>query len=99
MQEAWLLFDTRAIREAVGNPKGSARLHLPQLSHLEEIPDPKSRLYDLLRAASEFHGRRLKRFNPAKYVYHITECIRDFSPLRELSAFQRLESDIERANY
>ena len=94
MTEAWLLFDKIAIRFAAGNPNGKKLLSLPDLSEIEHIPDPKELLFDLLREASGLTGRRLKRFNMAESRIRITELISDFSPLRDLSAFQRLEKDI-----
>jgi hypothetical protein len=94
MTEAWLLFDKNAIRFAAGNPNGKKPLSLPDLSGIEHIPDPKELLFDLLREASGLTGRRLKRFNMAESRIRITELISDFSPLRQLSAFQRLEKDI-----
>lgn len=94
MTEAWLLFDKIAIRFAAGNPNGKKLLSLPDLSEIEHIPDPKELLFDLLREASGLTGRRLKRFNMAESRIRITELVSDFSPLRQLSAFQRLEKDI-----
>jgi hypothetical protein len=94
-QEAWLLFDEPAIRKAVGNPNGSVALQLPALSTIEAVPDPKALLYKLLQTASERHGRRLKKFDPGKHAWLVSEQIADFSPLRALSAFQRLEADVK----
>jgi hypothetical protein len=94
MTEARLLFDETAIRLAAGNPNGKNLLNIPDLSTIEQIPDPKELLFDLLREASGLTGRRLKRFNMAESRIRITELISDFSPLRQLSAFQGLEKDI-----
>ncbi len=94
MTEAWLLFDESAIRRASGNPNGKDPLDMPQLSLIEEIPDPKERLFQALRDASGLSGRRLKKFREGECRIRITELITDFSPLRQLSAFQRLERDI-----
>lgn len=94
MQEAWLLIDESAIRKAAGNPNGHAKLILPPPTDLEQEPDPKARLYELLRLASGLSGRKLHKFRPQKAAHFVTEGIEDFSVLRELSAFQRLESDI-----
>ena len=94
MTEAWLLFDEPAIRLAAGNPNGTNPLNMPDLSVIEEIPDPKIVLFEILREASGLTGRRLKRFNTAECRIRITELLSDFSPLRQLSAFQRLENDI-----
>jgi hypothetical protein len=95
MQEAWLLFDNAALRQAAGNPHGSIPLTLPHLSAVERIPDPKAVLYDLLCTASEWRGRRLKHFKPSRYARLVSEQIADFSPLRALSAFRRLETDVK----
>ena len=95
MHEAWLLFDESAIRKAAGNPNDSVVLQPPATSIVEGIPDPKALLYDLLRTASERRGRRLKKFDPGKHARLVSEQIADFSPLRALSAFQRLEADVK----
>jgi hypothetical protein len=94
MTEAWLLFDEPAIRFAAGNPNGKNPLDMPDLSIIEQVSDPKSFLFQLLRDASGLTGRRLKKFNMGECRIRITELIFDFSPLRQLSAFQRLENDI-----
>ncbi|MFQ5811717.1 MAG: hypothetical protein ACE5I2_00770 [Anaerolineae bacterium] len=95
MQEAWLLFDETAIRHASGNRSGRQPLNLPPIRRLEEFPDPKSGLHDLLRQASGLRGRRLNRFPVSYRARRVTEFIDDFSPLRALSAFAALESDIK----
>jgi hypothetical protein len=94
MQEAWLLIDQSAIRRAAGNPNGTADLVLPPIGQLESIADPKECLYDLLKAACELGGRRLTQFKPFRLVRLIAENISDFSPLRQLPAFRRLETDV-----
>ena len=97
MQEAWLLFDERAIRHAAGNPNGKSQLDLPTLRQIENLPDPKQDLLECLRRASELSGRRLKLFrrDESDAARRVADYIEDFSPLRSLSAFQQLESDIE----
>ena len=95
MQEAWLLFDESAIRKAAGNPNGSVVLKLPSMTSVEDIPDPKRTLYELLQSASEKRGRRLKKFYPAKHAHLIAEHVADFSPLIALNAFRRLESEVK----
>lgn len=94
MTEAWLLFDEPAIRLAAGNPNGKNPLKVPDLSIIEQISDPKEILFRLLREASGLRGRRLKRFNMAESRIRVTELVSDFSPLRKLNAFQRLEKDV-----
>lgn len=97
MQEAWLLFDEQAIRNAAENPNGKVELNLPRLSTVEHIPDPKETLDAALESASELTGRRLKKFQTriSASRVHVSELIADFSPLRILPAFQRLEADIQ----
>lgn len=94
MTEAWLLISENAIRYAAENRNGTVPLALPSLSRLESLNDPKDCLYDLLRTASQKTGRRLREFKPQRYVHRIPDVIDDFSPLRSLSSFQALESDV-----
>ena len=96
MLEAWLLFDEKALRRAAGNPNGQQPLALPRHHELEQLPDPKSMLYELLREASGLRGRRLQQFKPRGYRPRIAQLIKDFSPLRGLSAFDALEADVKR---
>lgn len=99
MQEAWLLIDENAIRQAAGNPNGKIPLSLPAIRGLESCPDPKQILYELLTTASEHRGRRLKKFQAriGSACYRVTECIDDFTPLRQLPAFNQLESELRQA--
>lgn len=94
MQEAWLLFDERAIRHAAGNPSGNQPLTMPRTRDLEVLPDPKALLHDLLREASGLHGRRRRRFSVQTGARRVVEFIEDFSPLLELSAFKALDDDL-----
>ena len=94
MMEAWLLFDKARLREAAGCPQGNTPLDLPKLSRCEKLADPKERLHRSLRAASEKRGRHLKKFNVDSAIHRLSGLIPDFSPLRGLSAFQRLEEDL-----
>jgi hypothetical protein len=93
MQEAWLLFDERAIRHAAANRNGRIPLDMPHLRHLESIADPKAVLHELLRAASELSGRRRKKFRVEQAVFRVSQFIDDFRPLRELSAFSAFENE------
>jgi hypothetical protein len=95
MQEAWLLFDEAALRRASGNPRGRQILQLPTLTKLEERPDPKNDLYELLRQASGLTGRRLKNFPVRERAQRVAELIDEFTPLRALPAFQALEAELE----
>jgi hypothetical protein len=94
MQEAWLLFEERALRRAAGNPNGQQPLIMPKLQDLELLSNPKEMLYELLREASGLHGRRRKKFPVQTGARRIVEFIEDFSPLLELRAFRELDSDL-----
>ena len=96
MQEAWLLIDESALRKAAGNPQGRQPLDVPDRKKLEDLPDPKPRLHDLLHQASGLRGRRLKRFirDVGSYVHRVAEQIDDFSLLRELTAFRKVEDQV-----
>ena len=95
MQEAWLLFDEAALRRAAGNPRGRQPLELPDIAKLEQLPDPKNILHELLREASGLSPRRLKKFSVNELVHRVAELIDDFTPLRSLPAFMTLEAEIE----
>ncbi len=95
MQEAWLLFDEAALRRAAGNPHGRRLLQLPASAKVEQLPDPKSILHELLREASELTGRRLKDFPVRERAQRVAGLIDDFAPLRTLTAFKALEAEIE----
>lgn len=94
MQEAWLLYSEQAIRDAAGNPHGRITLVLPPLQALEQLPNAKHVLYELLRQASGLTGRRLKQFRVHTRTSRLAEALRDFTPLRALSAFRMLEAEI-----
>ncbi len=87
--------DEIAIRHAVGNPHGQQPLKLPDRSKLEELPDPKQKLYDLLKEASGLSGRRLAKLQVNFCAQRVPEFTPSFTSLRQLSAFQRLESELE----
>jgi hypothetical protein len=95
MQEAWFLFDETALRQAAGNPGGRIELNLPPHKSVEQIPKPKKELHDLLKKASELTGRRLENFSAQQRVHRLAQLIEDYTPLRSLSAFQRLEGDLK----
>lgn len=99
MTEAWLLLDAQAIRTAADNPNGQVAISLPRLNDLEELPDPKDLLWSLLVIASELSGRRRDQFSRARFErrQRVAELIRDFSPLRRLSAFKLFEDDLNAA--
>ena len=94
MQEAWLLFGEQAIRGASGNPHGHVQLDLPPLDRLEDLPNPKEDLYELLRIASGLTGRRRSQFGVDVAAARVADYNDDFSPLRHLPAFVALENEI-----
>jgi hypothetical protein len=94
MQEAWLLFDEPALRRAAGNPHGRMPLQLPRLIELENLPDPKEYLNELIREASGLNSHRRKKIPVSMYAQRVLEFIEDFDPLRRLSAFNALEDEI-----
>jgi hypothetical protein len=96
MTEAWLLADESAIRQAAGRPRSTEPLDLPSLNRLENIPDPKTTLYELLREASGKKGRRRASFNVREAAALVSEFVASFSPLRQLGAFARLEADLSK---
>lgn len=93
--EAWFLFDEAAIRRAAGNPNGKTPLDLPNPSRVEELNDPKTLLHDLVHVASELTGRRKRRVDPHSAVHRIAGLVRNFTPLRRLSAFRAFEKDLK----
>jgi hypothetical protein len=95
MTEAWLLIDDHAIRAAAGNPNGTEDLPLPPVVSLEGVADPKRVLYDCLRKASGLTGRRLHKFRDQQAARRVADYSDDFSPCRRLTAFARLEKDIQ----
>ncbi len=97
MQEAWLLHNEAALREAAGRPSGKEPLNLPRASAWEHVPDPKKILHEALIAASGATGRRAKNFRPAQAAHRLAELVDDWSPLRQLTAFRQLEADTQAA--
>lgn len=97
MSEAWLCLHESAIRKAAGNPAGTIRLPLPKPAHVESEPDPKARLHEALRIASERTSRRLKTFSTHQAVHEVARNITDFSLLRVLPSFQAFESAVRSA--
>ena len=99
MQEAWLLHNEAALREAADRPSGTTPLALPPRARWEQLPDPKSTLYAALRTANGGTGRRARTFRPARAAHRLADLITDWSPIRirTLPAFVRLEADVRDA--
>lgn len=94
MTEAWLLFDEVAIRAAAGNPNGRGPAGLPAASRIEQIPDPKEVLFDLLIRLSGLPAICLRKFDPGARRHRIADLMDSFAPLRELPSFARLEAQV-----
>lgn len=99
MTEAWLLIDEQAIRFAADNPRSAVALDLPSPRSLERIADPKRVLRQALITASEKRGRRRHQFERdlSARVERVAMQIADFTPLRQLSAFQSFEERLGQA--
>ncbi len=97
MQEAWLLHDEASLREAADRPSGTELLDLPPSNRWERLSDPKALLHNALRTANGATGRRATRFNPGRAAHRLAELIVDWSPLRALPAFGRLELETKAA--
>jgi hypothetical protein len=95
MTEAWLLLDDAAIRRVAGKPNGRRRLNLPTPAEAERIADPKTRLRDVLTAASETAGRRRTSFvrDFDRHRALLIERLDPTGPVATLSAWQRLLAD------
>lgn len=85
------------IRAGAGNPNGKVRLELPSEKEIEELPDPKSKLQDLLREASDLSGRRRKKFSVHAPAQRVVSFMGTVEPLRGLPAFQRFEGELRTA--
>ena len=55
------------------------------------------RLLEALRTASGTTGRRARRFKPGRAARRLANLVTDWSPLRQLAAFARLERDTAQA--
>lgn len=97
MTEAWLLLDEGAIRHAAGAPAGRAPLNLPGPRRLEALADPKETLHTAILEASGLTGRRRDKLNVSRAAHDVARLTDDWSPLRQLPAFSRLEQDTRRA--
>ena len=94
MMETWLLIDRDAIKKASGNRNYTNSIDLPVLSKLESIKDTKAILHQTLLKTSGLKGRREKMFNVHQAVHLVAENIKNYRPLRALSAFREFENDL-----
>jgi hypothetical protein len=94
MLEAWFLFKEFAIRKAAGNPNGRNLVSLPNIKSVENLPNPKELLFELLKNSSGRSGVRLKKLDLHQCAFLVSQYIDDFSPLRFLTAFRMLETEL-----
>jgi len=95
MMETWLLISDEAIKRAAGNRSFNQPMGLPAVKALYKVKNPKILLHTLLQTASGLKGRRLSAFNPNYAVHLVAEYIEDYSPLRQLEAFNAFELDLK----
>lgn len=97
--EAWLLLDEMAIRRAVGRPRSTVQLGLPQPNAVQQVASPKERLQNALKLASEATGRRLDRIR-RDFPQHRRALLQDLSitgPLEHVPSWLRLRDDLRDA--
>ena len=97
--EAWLLVDASAVRNVVGRPLGRTDLRLPKLAAIEATRSPKEILQSALLAASETTGRRREKEKRdfEKRRRALLDRLDVDGPVRQLPAWQQLESDVAAA--
>jgi hypothetical protein len=97
MTEAWLLSDAAAIARAADRPE--ARVIVPPLDRLEDVPDPKQLLESLLIEAASLTGRRRKLFvsSIVKRRVAVAELTTDFGRLEKLVAFRNFQQALRDA--
>ena len=99
MSESWILFDGSAIAQAAGSTSARVPVPVPGIVQIENIPDPKDRLDELLfQAAGSPVGRRGRNFKRsiAQRRVSVAEYISDYSPLENLPAFRSFQDSLAR---
>ena len=94
MTEAWLLFDSKAIASASGNPNLPDLPALPPLNTVETLRDPKSLLEKLIKDSCGLRSRGLKKLNTRHCIQLIPDFVEDFSPLLTIPSYQRFKQKI-----
>lgn len=97
MLESWLLIDELAIRRAASNGNGNVAITLPNPNRIEQLPDPKARLFALLNDASDLPPQRRRRFNVYQARSRVTSFMDSFAPLRQQQGFISFEQDFNAA--
>ena len=100
MMEAWLLADEAAIRRVAGRPRGTEPLDLPVPDELENIPDPKETLREVLMKAGAPRGvRRRKRLKAdfGNLRKQLAENLPPGGSLEQVAAWARFRDDVDSA--
>jgi len=95
MTEAWLLIDEKAIRKAANNPNGAVAVQLPAIRQLQDLADPKTLLFDLIKIVSGLSGRKLSNLNLYNARYLVAQYTSDYGLLATLPSFQYFESQLK----
>jgi hypothetical protein len=97
--EAWLLTDSRKIREVAGYPEGDTPLNLPKLALIEGCADVKTRLREALTLAQrprKHQKRKLYSIEEKEYARLRNELLENLDihgPVHQLPAWQALVDD------
>jgi len=91
MIESWLLCDERSIRAAANNKNGDHPIDFPVTNRIENIQDPKEKLFSILRSASNLSARRMQKFDVYSARKRISSHLDSITPLRALPSFAAFE--------
>lgn len=94
--ESWLLLDEPAIRQIAGHRAGVSSLELPLSNRVEDVTNPKDRLWKALVAASGLSGRHLRRFerDMAALRHQLLYDLAIGGPLEQVSSWVRFRNDL-----
>lgn len=97
--EAWILVEEYEIRRVADNPNGRIDLDVPSVKDVESIKNPKEKLFDLLRQASEVSGRRLKKLNRSlgRCRSRLIDQLDVEGPVKELESWKTFEAYTKKA--
>ena len=96
MTEAWLLLNESEIRRVAGNPGSRYDLGLPVVQRIENIPDPKRLLKEVLLEAGSPKGIRRKKNFKNNFGEHRRQLIENLpvgGPLESLDSWVRFRDD------
>jgi len=96
MVEAWMLADMDALRDVIGTTADAQQLGLPPTIHqIEDNPDPKALLHQVIRNASAGQTRR-RRVKASEVVEPLAQRVR-LDRLGTLAAYQQFRGDLLQA--